>query len=105
VIVKTFTAPNFEQALWLLNEDLGPNAVILKTRFNNAKNISGKPLQFVEITAFLDSALYTRECNEHCQSEISKKSSCQYIQSGISDGIIAGYGTAVDVEILEVVGW
>jgi flagellar biosynthesis GTPase FlhF len=105
VIVKTFTAPTIEKALWLLNEDLGPKAVVLKTRFNNTKNNSGKPLQFVEITAFLDSTSRGKQDNEQFDSAISINSDFQNIYSKKANDIGGSFDTAVDVEIFEVVGW
>lgn len=105
MIVKTFTAPTIKKALWLLNEDLGPKAVILKTRFNNTINNPGKPLQFVEITAFLDCASYGKQDNEQCKSAISINSDYQNTYSKKANDISGSFDTMIDVEIFEVVGW
>lgn len=105
MIVKTFTAPTIEKALWLLNEDLGSKAVILKTRFNNTKNNPGKPLQFVEITAFLDSTCCGKQDNEQFKSVTSINLDYQNIYTMKANNISGSFGTQVDVEIFEVVGW
>jgi flagellar biosynthesis GTPase FlhF len=105
MIVKTFTAPNLVKALWLLNEDLGSNAVILKTRINNTRNNPCKPLQFVELTAFSDSTLRNKQDAEPQQTNLSKNSSFQISQDKSATSISAGSYTTVDVDILEVIGW
>ena len=105
MIVKTFTASSFKRALWLLHEDLGPNAVILKTRFNNTKNNSGKSLQFVELTAFMDSTARGNKTDHKSESAISINPTFPSIQESMKNSIDDNFITAVDVEILEVVGW
>jgi hypothetical protein len=104
VIVKTFTAPDLEKALWLLNEDLGPAATILRTRFANAATNPIQPIKYVEITAALDSSLIGRQ-NIECQPDKTIKSSNRIKRikkSGSSKGDISSVNYP---DFLEVVGW
>ena len=103
MIIRTFVAPDLDKARWLLNEELGQDAVVLKTRFNNSKRKSAKPLTFVEITAALDSSLLNKRDNEHSQR----------IQSDIPNSTLLTISNEAQsisdicekAELVEVIGW
>jgi hypothetical protein len=104
VIVKTYTAPDLEKALWLLGEDLGPAATILRTRFANAASNPNHPIKFVEIIAALESSLLGRQ-DLQCQPQKSIKSSNRIKRTkkaGVSKREIS---TENYPDFLEVVGW
>ncbi len=102
MIIKNYAAPYLEKALWLLNEDLGPGAVILKTRFNHTKNGSKKPLRFVEITAALDSSFYKRENPEHQHIKSSELNKSIF---NFQKNTVTKNGKSQKAEIVEVIGW
>ena len=105
MIIKTFTAPTLDKALWLLNEDLGSAGIILKTRFNRTKNNSHKPLNFVEITAALDSSLYGRENPEGSQlTPSSFNQSIFKFQKSLAPNKTKR-DSSPKAEIVEVIGW
>ncbi len=103
MIIKTFVAPDLVRARWLLNEELGPNSIVLRTRFNNTRRKSAKPLKFVEITAALDSSLFAARDNDH-----SRKNPNQMPDS-IQPAVDSEAQNLCDIcghaDLVEVIGW
>jgi hypothetical protein len=102
MIIKTFTAPDLEKALWLMVEDLGPAAIILKTRFNSER--AGQPLQYIEITAALDSSLYRQDI-EYLGGK-SASLSPVFLRQITCEANASGQPDPTPVpEVFEVIGW
>jgi flagellar biosynthesis protein FlhF len=57
--IKKFIAPTLPEALAKIKQDLGQDAVILKTRFNSSGSI-GKGEKSVEVTAAIDASVESR---------------------------------------------
>lgn len=57
--IKKFIAPTLPEALAKIKQDLGQDAVILKTRFNSSGSI-GKGEKSVEVTAAIDASIESR---------------------------------------------
>ena len=57
--IKKFIAPTLPEALAKIKQDLGQDAVILKTRFNNSGSV-GKGEKSVEVTAAIDASIESR---------------------------------------------
>ncbi len=103
MIIRTYTAPDLGKALWLLSEDLGPAAVILKTRFNSG-NVD-QPLKYIELTAALDSSLYRREDIEYPRENPIGLSHL-FLQQIVSDINSTAQADPTPLpEIFEVIGW
>jgi hypothetical protein len=103
MIIRTYTAPDLEKALWLLTEDLGSAAVILKTRFNSGD--ADRPLKYIEITAALDSSLYRREDIEYLKEKPAHLSQL-FLQQIAFDADFSDQSDPTPVpEVFEVIGW
>jgi flagellar biosynthesis GTPase FlhF len=102
MIIKTFIAPNLEKALWLLNEELGPAAVILRTRLFNGSNVN--QTKYIEIMAALDSSLLGKNIENQNSTTANPPNQ---IFNQFDREFENGYQENLDVrpEILEVIGW
>jgi flagellar biosynthesis GTPase FlhF len=107
MIIKTFVAPNLEKALWLLGEEMGPAAVILRTRFGRTASTKVKPVEYVELTAAVDSSLLGMQ-NSISQSdnlESAPKTSNRINKNKASKSSSQHFQMPDDAQLVEVVGW
>ncbi len=103
MIIKSFVASDLVKARWLLNEELGPDSVVLRTRFNNTRRKSAKPLKFVEITAALDSSLFAARNNDNSHLNPNEVPNSTH---PAGDGEIPNvYDICGHAEFVEVIGW
>ncbi len=70
--MKTFKADSMQEALAQVKEELGPEAVILKTK-KSTRRILGRNREVVEVTAALDESLYAKPRQETRQDDGRKE--------------------------------
>jgi flagellar biosynthesis GTPase FlhF len=108
MIIKAFVAPSLEKALWLIGQELGPAAVILRTRFGRTASDEVKPIEYVDLTAALDSSLLGKQVND-TQSDSPASTPTATVnrirQNKASRRASQYLEMPADVQLVEVVGW
>jgi flagellar biosynthesis GTPase FlhF len=107
MIIKTFMAPDLEKAIWLLGEELGPAAVILRTRFGRTTANPEKPIEYVELTAALDSSLFRIQDRDLSANHADNIPSTinRIKRHKASKRAACNFELPSDSQLVEVVGW